>query len=389
MTRRKTTSTLYNNRRRDYKCSAQEEEQKLDEEKFLTELRKTIYPILDIPTWVNAVFTNSEIFDIVAKAGIRNTFIEDTTHSITRRHRDKVIPNADTVYYRLKKLSTEEWIQRWEKANHKMLKKAKKQHLIPAMPSLSVDIHPVMFYGNKKTPGVFGCKSFKGSNYAFQYLTGCLSDCDAHLTLEAMPLIKGVNLWDALELLLITALQYVDHNFLLYMDREFYSTPVINLCEKYGQKYLMIAKKTDPVKKLIKEHEAPCVLPYTIHGKYGTAETTLVFVKNEKGKVKAFATNLNVDASQAEALFKKYKNRWTVDTSYRMLGEVRMNSKSLNYSVRWFLFFFSILMKNSYWLFNGFLEEYNDHVTLVTFTEIFIEVTGALFENNEGQRGMG
>lgn len=31
-------------------------------------------------------------------------------------------------------------------------------------------------------------------------------------------------------------------------------------------------------------------------------------------------------------------------------------------------------------MFNGFLEQYNDHVTLITFTELFIEVSGALFE---------
>ena len=172
----------------------------------------------------------------------------------------------------------------------------------------------------------------------------------------------------------------------MYMDREFYSTPVINLLEKYDQKYLMPAKKTAPVKKLMKENEAPCVLPYTLHGKYGTADTTLILVKDKKGKVRVFATNLNIDASQAEKLFDMYENRWTVDTSYRMVGEVRMNSKTLNYTVRWFLFFFSVLMKNGYWLFNGFLEQYNDHVTLITFTELFIEVPGALFEVNIVQR---
>jgi hypothetical protein len=168
--------------------------------------------------------------------------------------------------------------------------------------------------------------------------------------------------------------------FLIYMDRQFYSTPIINLLEKYNQKYLMPAKKTAPVKKLIEEHEAPCVLPYTVKGKYGDAETTLVLVKDKKGDVKVFATNLYIDASQAEKLFDLYENRWTVDTSYRMLGEVRMNSKTLSYTVRWFLFFFGILIKNGYWLFNGFLTGYGDHVTLITFTEMFIETTGALFE---------
>ncbi len=61
-----------------------------------------------------------------------------------------------------------------------------------------------------------------------------------------------------------------------------------------------------------------------------------------------------MDALQAQKLFDMYKNRWTVDTSYRMVGQVRMNSKTLDFAVRWFLFFFSLIIINGYWLFNDF-----------------------------------
>jgi hypothetical protein len=260
-----------------------------------------------------------------------------------------------------------------------MLLMAKKQKMIPAMPSMAVDINPIPFYGDKENYGVMGNKPMKGTCKAFKYLTGCLSDCEAHLTLDAIPLTKDIKLWDALEELLSTALQYVNHKFLVYMGREFYSTPVINLLEKHKQKYLMPAKKTAPVKKLIKKHKAPCVLPYTMKGKYGTADTTLVLVENKEGEVKVFATNLNVSADMAEKLFDMYENRWTVDTSYRMVGQVRMNSASVNFTVRWFLFFFGLLMKNGYWLFNNEINLY-DHVTLITFAELFIE---AIYEGGD------
>lgn len=124
-------------------------------------MKKVIYPLLNIPTWRNVVFSNSEIFDLVAKAGLRNSFIEDTSRSINRKYGEKVVPDADTVYYRLKKLDTEEWIQRWLKANRKMMKLAQKQRLIPVLPSLSVDIHPIMFYGDKNTYGVMGTQPKK------------------------------------------------------------------------------------------------------------------------------------------------------------------------------------------------------------------------------------
>ncbi|MGD2249754.1 MAG: transposase [Candidatus Methanofastidiosia archaeon] len=388
MRRKRTTSAIGNNGERKYKCSGLDQKRRVNEEKFLQDLRKKIYPLLDIPTWRNIVYPNAAIFDIVAKSGLRYSFIEDTSNSINRKAGCKVVPDADTVYYRLKKLTEEEWTLKWDKSNKKMMQLARKQRMIPLLPSISIDITPIMFYGNKDTYGVRGTRPKKGSHWAFEYMTACFSDCAAHFTPSAIPLKKGQKTWDALEVVLLDALQYVNRPFLIYMDRWFYSTPVIDLMEKYGQKYLMPAKKTAPVKRLIEEHEAPCVLPYTVHGKYGTADTTLVLVEDKNGKVKAFATNLKVSADQAKTLFDKYENRWTVDTSYRMVGQVRMNAKTVNYVVRWFLFFFGLLIKNGYWLFNDSIKEY-DHVTLITFAEMFIEVEGALFDFTAIYRGRG
>jgi len=380
VTRTKITSTVYKYGGRKYKCSVEEQQQRVKEEKFLTKLRKLIYPILEIPTRKNIVYANSEILDLVAKAGLRHSFIEDMSNSVNRKARGKVVPDGDTVYYRLKKLNKDRWTIKLKAANKKLLLLARKRRMIPSRPSLSIDKTSIMFYGDKESEGVRGTKPKKGSCRAYEYVTGCLSDCDWHLTLDGVPLEKETKLWEGLEDVLKIALKYVNNRqCTLYVDREFYCTPVIDVINKYKQKYLMPAKKTAPVKELIKTHKIPCVLPYTMKGKYGTADTTLVLVEDDEGDVKAFITNLNVDASQAKTLFDKYQNRWTVDTSYRQVGEVRMNSKTLDFAVRWFLFFFSLLLLNIYWLFNNFIKDY-DHVTLITSTEMFIEVTGALFE---------
>lgn len=374
----KTTSTVSKRSVRRYKCSGIEKERRIKEGKFLAVLRKTVYSSLHVKMHHNIQYKNEEIFDLVGKASLRHSFIEDTSNSINRKAGYSVVADADTVMRRIKKVATEEWIEKWRDANRKILQIAKKRRMIPAMPSISVDIHPVPFFGNKDNYGVMHKIPEGGACRAYKYMSTCLSDCKDHLTLDSLPLTKDIKLWDALEEILQISLQYVNHRFMMYLDREFYSTPVINLCKAYHQKYLMPAKKTSPVKKLIKEHEAPCVLPYTVKGKYGTADTTLVLVKDENGKVKAFATNLDITADQAQTLFDLYRNRWTVDTSYRLVGQVRMKTASVNYTVRWFLFFFGLLMKNGYWLFNDEIRVY-DHVTLITFAELFIEA-----RNEEG-----
>ncbi len=377
-TRKETTSAVLKYGVRINKGS--DEERKINEERILCGLREEVYTALDVPTWRNIKYPNAHIFDLVAKAGLRNSFIEDTCNSLLRKGED--VANADTVYWRLKKIKTEEWVRKWKEANKNLLLLARKRKLISALPGLSIDITPIMFYGDKEAYGVLGTQRKNGSCHAFKYMSACMSSSTSeqneHFNLAALPLTEDLETWDAVEEVLKTSLQYVNHRFLVFMDREFYSTPVVNLMEKYKQKYLMPAKKTGPVKELIEKNPIPCVLPYTMHGKYGTADTTLVLVENDQGEVKAFATNLNVDASQAQKLFDVYKNRWTVDTSYRMVGQVRMNSKTLDFAVRWFLFFFSLIIINGYWLFNDFIKAY-DHVTLTTFTEMFIEVPMALF----------
>ncbi len=342
-----------------------------EERKILRELKETIYDNLKIKTHWNIQFSNEHIFDILMRAGLRHSFVEDMCNSLMRKGIE--IANADTVYHRLKKVDTENGIRMFDKANYRLMKTVQKRRAISPYPCLSCDIHPIMFYGDKETDGVMGCRPKKGSHRAFQYLTIVLSQQEIHPTVSARPLRKGMNIWDVLEKELLYAFQFTKRPFLLFMDREFYSAPVVNMIERHKQKYLMPAKKTAPVKKLMKENKAPCVLPYTIEGKYGTADTTLVFVDDDNGETRAFATNLKIEASQAKTLFDQYENRWTVDTSYRMVGQVRMNSKTVEYAVRWFLFLFSVLILNGYWLFNDNIKGY-DHVTLITYSELFFEI---------------
>ncbi len=373
-TRKETTSAVSKDGEEEYKPSgstAGREVKRSEERKILRELKETIYDNLKIETHWNIQFSNEHIFDILMRAGLRHSFVEDTCNSLLRKGIETA--NADTVYYRLKKVDTENGIRMFDKANYRLMKTVQKRRAISPYPCLSCDIHPIMFYGDKETDGVMGCRPKKGSHRAFEYLTIVLSQQEIHPTVSARPLRKDMKIWDVLEGELLYAFRFTKRPFLLFMDREFYSAPVVNMVEKHKQKYLMPAKKTAPVKKLMKENKAPCVLPYTMEGKYGTADTTLVFVDDDNGETRAFATNLKIEASQAKTLFDQYENRWTVDTSYRMVGQVRMNSKTVEYAVRWFLFLFSVLILNGYWLFNDDIKEY-DHVTLITYAELFVEI---------------
>jgi IS4 transposase len=153
------------------------------------------------------------------------------------------------------------------------------------------------------------------------------------------------------------------------VDRGFFNVACISVLEEVHLNYLMPAVKNKKVKRIIKETKIfPAVMPYEMKRGRKKVEFTLVLVKDKKGIVRAFATTLPIDVSQAETLFDLYKNRWSIETSYSMLGEVRAKTTSVTYRVRWFLVLFGLLLRNGYYLFNDIVKKF-DHVTLITFSK--------------------
>jgi len=47
-----------------------------------------------------------------------------------------------------------------------------------------------------------------------------------------------------------------------------------------------------------------------------------------------------------EHLAELYRNRWTIETSYRMTYDVRARTCSKNFAFRWFLVLFGLLVRN-------------------------------------------
>lgn len=351
-------------------------------------IKKSVYPSLELPAHWNAQWDSSAIFDVVLKAGFRNACLEDTVKNWNKRHGDTV-PNADTVFYRLKKVKTEEWIEKFNKANGKLLNSAVKARAFERRVDIAIDTHDVLFYGDKETEGIVGREKERGTTRAFRYMTLCITTHRDHYTAAALPMKKGTKKEDVLRELLKIAFKYVKkHIRYVYVDRDFYSTGGVNVFEECKVHFVMPAKKYKKVKKIMRENEAPFVTPYEMRGKAGTFTITLVIVKDKKGVKRAFATNFKVEVSEAEKLFDLYRNRWTVDTSYRMVGEVRTKTTSVNYAVRFFFFLISLLIMNGYWLFNAVLIQYG-HTTLISFGELFIEVKIDMIQFCEVRTGDG
>lgn len=157
-------------------------------------------------------------------------------------------------------------------------------------------------------------------------------------------------------------------------DREFCRTPYIKVLEELKMDYLMPIPKNRLIHRIIKEtKEFPRIVKYFMGPKNRKVEFWLVLVKNKKGEVHTFATNMAVTEKNCEQLVELYRNRWVIETSYRMLSEVKARTCSKNFGFRWFLVLFGLLVRNGYYLMNEIVIDYG-HVTLKTFAELFVEV---------------
>ncbi len=180
-----------------------------------------------------------------------------------------------------------------------------------------------------------------------------------------------------LKALLDQSMTYIDgHIGLAYVDRGFFNVPCIAVLESYPFRYLMPAIKNSKIKKIIKQtRKFPAVVPYTMGNEKGNVTFSLILLENKKkrNEIYAFATNMAVNVKDAEKLCDLYKNRFTIETSYRMLGEVRTKTTSHDYSVRWFFVLFGLLIRNGYFLFNDITNKII-HISLVTFAELILDI---------------
>ena len=71
-------------------------------------------------------------------------------------------------------------------------------------------------------------------------------------------------------------------------------------------------------------------------------------------------------------LVEGYRQRWSIETGHRMIHDMRARTTSKNFSLRWFLVLFAMLVRNAYYLLNKVIIGIG-HVTLKTFAELVKE----------------
>lgn len=93
-------------------------------------VKGVLYSVLELPVRHNYQWKSEVILDLVVKAKRRGSCIEDAVKSVNRRCPSvngiklPKVPTAHTVFNRIRKVKTKEWINKFEEANDKLLKMA-------------------------------------------------------------------------------------------------------------------------------------------------------------------------------------------------------------------------------------------------------------------------
>ena len=222
--------------------------------------------------------------------------------------------------------------------------------------TLAIDTTKELYYGKHGKLNVRQIKYGKGTNEAFEYIVLSVVD-PKPLPLMALPYKQGQDKATLCKELLNYARSLrISINCILF-DRGFYIGELIEHLSSVKLKYLIFVPQNSAIKKFITKTNSINSFSHKIkwnrNFSWWETEAKIVVIKskyyNQKEKVLkdcywCFATNLK----QSLYLISKYKQRWQIETDFRVHDEARIKSKSNNPIIRYFYFLISFILVSNW-----------------------------------------
>jgi len=313
----------------------------------------------------NAIFKNEELLDLLIWIAYEQNFAESGS-IIFSEIMNKRIPNADTLFYHLKKFKIEEVREIFAELFELTFQTAKQQRIMSSRTvDVAIDATSWLFYGDPSNYGVTGTKPERGAHWAYKFLTLDIINHGQRFTLFALPYLPGDDQTELVEKLLTYAKTRVNIGK-VFLDRGFFSSGCINLLDKMQLKYIMPAKINANVVKRVSRLSAPRIYPKCY---MKTARFNLVVLKKD-GNKHYFATNIPLtsdDLIMAFRIGEMYGSRWQIESGYRVKKHTfRGKTTSVNYTIRYFYFMLSTALYNCWLLVDLGIRLYLGLTTIIT-----------------------
>ena len=255
---------------------------------------------------------------------------------------ETVSDKADTLHRHLKGISEIDLKRAFEFNTRKALGRMGLGRVV-----LAIDTTQEFYYGKNGKMNVRQIERGKGTDEAFTYVFLSIVE-PKPLPLMALPYKQG----DDLTTLVKELLEYARKlpfiiEFVLF-DRGFYIWDIISYLSSERIRYLIFVPQNKAMKKYIAQTKLIAtfehIRKYNKRKGYFIGKTDIVIIKDliqSKNRYYwCFATNLK----QSTHLIYKYKQRWQIETDFRVHDEARIKTKSNYAIIRYFYFMTSLVL---------------------------------------------
>ncbi len=263
---------------------------------------------------------------------------------------------------------------------------------------LSFDTTKEAFYGefskSEDTLYLHAGSIAAGSEYYYEYLTIAITcNNSARYIIDGIIVPRGAYIEEYVKKMLIFTKKHLPIEAVLF-DRGFTSWALIHTLQELNIPYLIFWKKEgDWHKKHFDKLKDGDFTKISRQGKYNKNKTNFpvisdfVLIKQHEYEGKKydwiFATNIHLES--AKSYIKRYKQRWGIETIYRVTDDIRAYTTSTKSIIRYFLFMFTCLVYNIWKFFQTLIDEEFTLANLKTNMTLFMAKTGMIYPTHYNQ----
>ncbi len=232
---------------------------------------------------------------------------------------------------------------------------------------LAIDGKKDAYFGKQGGLNSRGTKFERGTNQAWEYIVVSVVK-PVKIPLMAVRYPQGADLTNCCVELLDYVKSLPLNVKMIYFDRGFYTSKLIDYLEnRKGRSplpYLIFVRRDQKIKKYVEQTQDFKIFAHEFkysHDKSTWKPTTKIVVCKNAGVNKKgvfyhmiFATNKK---KPSRKLILEYKKRWNIETSFRIMEEAKIKTKSNNKIIRLFYFLLRCLL-HTMWSLNNKIAKY-------------------------------
>lgn len=295
----------------------------------------------------NSPYKNNDFLRVLVDAAEHEDFTNNSAIRVNG-------PTGETVFSRLKNANFEKINTAFYSVLTLVFSKIK-PFLRNRKVALAFDTTDEPYYGKVEGLWIHGYQPVRGSTGCFRYITVSIAYNNRRFILGSLPVRVGADIVDLVMELITHAKKFVSIEIALF-DRGFDNYELIDSLQKALVRYQILWRKKAWITKELKKMERGEMREITKIRKYSKNKSRypvkirFVMIKkykrNKKGRAYDWVFATNTRQKSQHFYVDKYKKRWSIETVFRVLDDVRIKTTTKNEVIRYFINIFCCLLYN-------------------------------------------